>query len=172
MQNTQRQLTEIDRRLLRGFKTTSSLSASLSKPTKTKTMSPFLLLSGGEKVKKYIEDAEIEKKTKISKRSEVDLIIENEVKTLGSVKVGEPCLRTEEMIRKQKESRRKRHIDFLKDFEKVVETMEKGGEENEKKVTIEIEAFFRNSDKGKFTKLSSNSLNQNKRDKQLFRKSD
>lgn len=172
MQSTQKQLTEIDRRLLQGFKTTSNLSASLSKPPKTKTMSPFLLLSGGEKVKKYVEEAEIEKKSKISKINEVNLNIENEVKTLGRVKVGEPCLRTEEMIRKQKESRRKRHIDFLKDFEKVVENMEKGGEENEKKVTVEIEAFFRNSDKGNELIFLYELLKYNKRDKQLSRKFD
>lgn len=142
---TQHQLTEIDRHLLQGFRTTSHLHSSLSRALpKPKQIPPALLFSAA-KTQSYLKEAEKELK---GKNTRTNFNIESEVKSLTSHPKIQIIERTALMIEKQKESRRQRHIAFLKEFEKIEETMEKSGELTVKKIQDEVELFFNNSSKG------------------------
>jgi len=144
---TQKQLTEIDKQLLLGFKTTSNLHRSLASGfPKKKPTHPALLFSNG-KTKEYLEQARQEQAIKAKDNtSKEKFLLESDVKSLSSNPKMESNPRTESMIARQKESRRKRHITFLNEFEKVIETLYKTTETNCKGIKQEIEIFFQQSD--------------------------
>lgn len=144
---TQKQLTEIDKQLLLGFKTTSNLHRCLTTGFQKKTpVHPALLFSNG-KTKEYLEQARQELSIKAKDHtSKEKFLLENDVKSLSSNLKLESNPRTQAMIAKQKESRRKRHIDFLNEFEKVMETLYKTTESNCRGIKQEIEIFFQQSD--------------------------
>ena len=145
---TQKQLTEIDKQLLLGFKTTSNLHRSLASgfPKNPTSTHPALLFSNG-KTKEYLEQARLELSIKAKDTSSKEkFVLESDVKSLSSHLKMESNERTETMIARQKESRRKRHIDFLNEFEVVIETLYKTTENNCKGIKNEIELFFQQSD--------------------------
>ena len=146
---TQKQLTEIDKHLLLGFKTTSNLHRSLTSNFPKKPSShtnPTLLFSNG-KTKEYLEQARKELSIKARDTSSKEkFLLESDVKSLSSHPKLESNPRTEEMIAKQKQSRRKRHIDFLIEFEIVIEALYKSTDSNCKGIKVEIEFFFQQSD--------------------------
>lgn len=144
---TQKQLTEIDKKLLLGFKTSSNLHRSLTNNFPKKSpIHPALLFSNG-KTKEYLEQARQELSIKAKDTtSKEKFLIESDVKSLSSNPKMESNPRTQSMIARQKENRRKRHIDFLNEFENVIETLYATTATNCKGIKDEIQLFFQQSD--------------------------
>lgn len=143
---SQKQLTEIDRKLLLGFKTTSNLSQSLqNQPGKKPGVHPALLFSS-TKTKEYLQQAHKELAMKAHDPvSKEKFLMESDVKSLISQPKPQSNPRTQEMIAKQKESRRQRHIAFVNEFEKVIETLQRTTDGNCEGIKQEINNFFEQS---------------------------
>lgn len=145
---SQKQLTEIDKKLLLGFRTTSNLSNSLqAKVSKKPSLHPALLFSS-TKTKEYLEQAHKELSMKARDPiSQEKFFLENEVKSLTSQPKPQSNARTQEMIAKQKESRRQRHIAAVNEFENVIETLLRTTDSNCEGIKQEINSFFEQSGK-------------------------
>ena len=74
--------------------------------------------------------------------------IESEVVSLPNRLMVESLPRTQELLKKQRESRRERHIKAMNEYEKVQEFLEKKTADDYNAIKQEISDFFKASDKG------------------------
>ena len=139
---TQRLSESSDKVTMLQFKATTDLHNSLMKERKKSDSSRVFVNTG----KELLKQARIEKMNERLNPIK-DITIESEVIALSNYAKPFTHPRTQEMIKKQRESRREKHIKTLNDFEKWTESLAKDAIDNYAEIKEDIEGYFVQHDK-------------------------
>jgi golgin subfamily A member 4 len=149
-QSIQRKVNTVDKQAILSFKTSTDLHNSIKKlkdkkPSSSTSAHNFHV---SHKASDYIKEAKIERLNAENMQSK--FTIESEVVSLPNRLVVESLPRTQELLKKQRESRRERHIKAMNEYEKVQEFLAKKIADDYDAIKKEISDFFKASDKGNF----------------------
>ncbi|KAL4438837.1 hypothetical protein ABPG74_016557 [Tetrahymena malaccensis] len=159
---TQRQSQNLDKLTMMQFKATTDLHSQLVKERKKIDSTRVFVNTGKELLKQARIEKMNEKLNPIK-----DMTIESEVIALSNFSKPFTHPRTQEMIQKQRESRRDRHIKTLNDFEKWTESLSNDVVDSYTEIKHDIEDYFIQHDKelnAYFDKFSDQELLKREKD--------
>lgn len=132
--------------LMQSFKTSTMLNKALAKERKREDMAAFVTSDGGKALLTQHREEKMDRRPQFK----VDnTAFEAEVRALENHVKLENNPRTEEMIRKQRDSRRQRHIQTLNEFERITDELESNVQVHYQTIKQDITVFLKQSEAGK-----------------------
>ncbi|KRX00538.1 hypothetical protein PPERSA_04559 [Pseudocohnilembus persalinus] len=144
---TQKQVTNVDKKLINQFNATKGLTSQLkqNRAKNTEEKRPTLFASVGKELLKQAQQEKQDEKLH-PKHSGSQMNIESEVRALSNFQKPNFNPKVEEMVKKQRYSRRERHIKVTDDFENWVQKLNADLDDGYKGIKSDVVDYFKLSD--------------------------